>query len=62
MLVLARSVNEVIEIGDNIKIMVIEIRGDKARIGVDAPKDMAVNRKEIADAIRRKANASEGCK
>lgn len=50
-LVLSRRVNEEILIGDNIRIMLIEIRGDKARIRIDAPRGVSVNRKEVADAI-----------
>lgn len=53
MLVLSRQRDEVIEIGDNIKITVIDIRGDKVRLGVEAPKSVAVHRYEVAEAIRR---------
>ncbi len=53
MLVLSRKKNEVITIGDNITIVVIEIRGDKVRLGVEAPKDVAVHRREVYDAIKR---------
>jgi len=47
MLVLSREVNEEILIGDNISVMVIEIRGDKVRLGINAPRDVSVDRKEI---------------
>jgi len=55
MLVLTRRKNEIIEIGHNgeIKVIVIEIRDDKVRIGIEAPMDVPVHRKEVADAIRR---------
>lgn len=53
MLVLSRKLSEEILIGDSIRVMVIEIRREKVRLGVTAPKDMAVHRKEIADAIAR---------
>lgn len=50
MLVLSRFVGQVITIGDSIRITVVEIRGDKVRLGVDAPRDIAVNREEILTA------------
>ncbi len=53
MLVLCRQVNEVIEIGDNVKITVVDIRGDRVRIGIEAPADVPVHRREVADAIRQ---------
>lgn len=51
MLVLARKVSEEILIGDDIRIVVVEIREDKVRIGIEAPKDVTVHRKEVAEAI-----------
>ena len=60
MLVLSRHVDEVICIGDNIRIMVIEIRGGKVRLGIDAPRDMTVHRKEIYDTIKRESVADGG--
>ncbi len=50
MLVLSRFVGQVVTIGDSIRITVVEIRGDKVRLGVDAPRDVAVNREEILKA------------
>lgn len=47
MLVLSRKKDEVIMIGDEIRIQILEIRGDKVRIGIDAPKDVSVDRREI---------------
>jgi carbon storage regulator len=47
MLVLSREVNEEILIGENISIMVVEIRGDKVRLGIKAPREVSVDRKEI---------------
>ena len=47
MLVLSRKVGEEIVIGGNIRIMVVEIRGGKVRLGIDAPKDVPVDRQEI---------------
>ncbi len=43
MLVLSRKINEAIIINDNIRIVVVEIRGDKVRLGVEAPKDISVS-------------------
>ena len=54
MLVLSRKKNESIIINDNITIVVIEIRGDKVRLGVEAPKEVPVHRREVFDDIRRK--------
>jgi carbon storage regulator len=55
MLVLSRKRDERIVIGDNIVITVIEVRGDKVRLGIDAPNDVPVHRQEVMDAIRRNA-------
>lgn len=51
MLVLARKEDEAICIGDDIRVMVIEIRGDKVRLGVTAPKDVEVHRDEVKERI-----------
>lgn len=56
MLVLSRRINEQIVIGDGadaIIITVVDIRGDKARLGIMAPKDVPVHRREVYDAIMR---------
>ncbi len=53
MLVLSRQRDETIMIGDNIEVTVVDIRGDKVRLGINAPKEIAVHRKEVYDAIRR---------
>lgn len=53
MLVLGRKTDEIIVIGDDIRIMVIEIRGDKVRLGIEAPREVTVHREEVYDAIRR---------
>jgi carbon storage regulator len=53
MLVLSRQRDETIIIGDDIEITVVDIRGDKVRLGVSAPKSISVHRKEVYDAIRR---------
>jgi carbon storage regulator len=53
MLVLARHIDQQIVIGDDIVITLVDIRGDKARIGIDAPADVPVHRREVYDAIKR---------
>ena len=53
MLVLSRKKNESIVINDDITIVVVEIRGDKVRLGVEAPREVPVHRREVFDAIRR---------
>jgi carbon storage regulator len=53
MLVLSRKKNESIIINDNIQIVVVEIRGDKVRLGIEAPREVPVHRKEVYDAIQR---------
>ncbi|MGH9856767.1 MAG: carbon storage regulator CsrA [Acidobacteriota bacterium] len=53
MLVLSRKKDEKIIIGDTITVMVIEIRGDKVRLGFDAPKEITVHRQEVYEAIKR---------
>jgi carbon storage regulator len=53
MLVLSRQRDETIIIGDNIEVTVVDIRGDKVRLGITAPKDISVHRKEVYEAIRR---------
>lgn len=55
MLILSRKKNEKIVIGDNIAIVIVEIRGDKARIGIEAPKEVPVHRQEVADQIKKRA-------
>lgn len=58
MLVLSRQSDETIIIGDNIRVTIVEVRGDKVRIGIDAPRDVAVHRQEIYDAIRKEAQTA----
>lgn len=53
MLVLSRKKDEVICIADDIKIMVVDIQGDKVRLGIEAPKHVGVHRQEVYDAIKR---------
>lgn len=57
MLVLSRRRNESLVINNDITIVVIEIRGDKVRLGIEAPKEVPVHRKEVWDSIRRNEKA-----
>jgi carbon storage regulator len=59
MLVLSRKKNESIIINDNITVTVIEIRGDKVRLGIEAPKEVTVHRREVYEAIQNQAKARE---
>ena len=53
MLVLSRQRDETIMIGDDIEITIVDIRGDKVRLGINAPRHIQVHRKEVYDAIKR---------
>lgn len=59
MLVLSRKKNESIVINDDITIVVVEIRGDKVRLGVEAPKEVPVHRREVYEAIKRNEMARD---
>ena len=58
MLVLSRQRDETIMIGDDIEITVVDIRGDKVRLGITAPAHVSVHRKEVYDAIQRENRAA----
>jgi len=53
MLVLSRQRDESIIIGDNIVVTVVDVRGDKVRLGIEAPREVSVHRREIYEAIQR---------
>lgn len=55
MLVLSRKKNESIVIDNEVTIVIVEIRGDKVRLGIEAPKDVPVHRREVQDQIDRAA-------
>lgn len=60
MLVLSRKKDEAVCIGDDIRVMVVDVRGDTVRLGIDAPRDLPVHRQEIYDVIQReKAHGDE---
>ncbi|HIQ23043.1 MAG TPA: carbon storage regulator [Planctomycetes bacterium] len=58
MLVLSRQRDESIIIGDNIIVTVVDIRGDKVRLGIDAPTEIPVHRREVYEAIQRENRAA----
>ena len=51
MLVLSRKINQSIVIGDNIEIMLVDIRGDQIKLGINAPRDVKIFRKEVYEEI-----------
>jgi carbon storage regulator len=59
MLVLSRKTDESIFIGDDIEVMIVEIRGDKVRLGVKAPANLPVHRQEVYEAIKAGGQLSE---
>lgn len=57
MLVLSRQRDETIMIGDDVQVTIVDIRGDKVRLGITAPAHIPVHRKEVYDAIKRENEA-----
>jgi carbon storage regulator len=53
MLVLSRQRDESIIIGDNIVVTIVDVRGDKVRLGIEAPREISVHRREVYEAIQR---------
>lgn len=53
MLVLSRQRDESIIIGDNIVVTIVDVRGDKVRLGIEAPREVSVHRREVYEAIQR---------
>ena len=53
MLVLTRKINESVMIGDEVEVCLLEIKGDKVRLGIKAPRSVAVHRKEVYEEIKR---------
>lgn len=60
MLVLTRKVNQSIVIGEGIEVVVLEVRGEQVRIGIKAPRDVAVHRKEIFEQIQQENVSASG--
>lgn len=59
MLVLSRQKDESIMIGDDVEITIVDVRGDKVRLGITAPKSVSVHRREVFDAIKREQGNEE---
>jgi carbon storage regulator len=59
MLILTRRVGETLMIGNDVTVTVLGVKGNQVRIGVNAPKDVAVHREEIFDRIKREAHEHE---
>jgi len=59
MLVLSRKKNERIVIGDNIVITVVEVRGDRVRLGIEAPQEVPIHRSEVHAAIRQEQSEKD---
>ena len=53
MLVLSRQKDESIMIGDDVEIVIVDVRGDKVRLGITAPREISVHRREVYEAIQR---------
>jgi len=58
MLILTRRVGETVMIGDDVTVTVLGVKGNQVRIGVNAPKDVAVHREEIYERIRQESEGS----
>ncbi|MHC4483116.1 MAG: carbon storage regulator CsrA [Planctomycetota bacterium] len=59
MLVLSRQKDESIMIGDNVEITIVDVRGDKVRLGITAPREISVHRREVYEAIQREKNEKQ---
>ena len=58
MLVLSRKINSSIMIGDEIEVVVVEIKGDQVKLGIKAPRDIAVHRSEVYEDIQKQNKAA----
>jgi len=60
MLILTRRIGETICIGDEVKLTVLDVKGNQVRLGTKAPRDMRVDREEIRDRVNREQRAAPG--
>lgn len=59
MLILTRRINEILRLGENVKVTVLGIKGNQVRIGIDAPRDTPVHREEIYRRIKNEKQGSD---
>lgn len=59
MLILTRNISQKIKIGDDVTVTVLGVQGNQVRLGINAPKDVAVHRQEIFDRIQREKSGNE---
>ncbi|MHC4546466.1 MAG: carbon storage regulator CsrA [Planctomycetota bacterium] len=59
MLVLSRQKDESIMIGDDVEVTIVDVRGDKVRLGITAPKEIPVHRMEVYEAIQREKGETQ---
>ena len=62
MLILTRRVDETVMIGDEVTITILGVRGNQVRVGINAPKSVAVYREEIYERIKREQQGGDGAK
>ncbi|HEY0961356.1 MAG: carbon storage regulator CsrA [Gammaproteobacteria bacterium] len=62
MLILTRRVGETLMVGDDVTVTVLGVKGNQVRIGVNAPKDVAVHREEIYERIRKETEGGDSSK
>jgi carbon storage regulator len=60
MLILTRKVNESLKVGDDVTVTVLGIKGGQIRIGISAPRDVAVHRQEVFERIQQEQGGAEG--
>ncbi len=58
MLILSRNISEAIHIGDDVKLTILDVQGSQVRIGIDAPKEVAVHREEVFYRIKHQGSES----
>lgn len=59
MLILTRNIGQTIMVGDDVTVTVLGVKGNQVRLGVNAPKDVAVHREEIFDRIQREKSGKD---